>query len=333
MIKHIQAIPYLYNSPGIKRASKEPEWLTYIKDLYEGNFAPIPQNILQYEPDKYIYFQALAIFGGQKFGANDNGDYFSIEELEKSYLTFIGKGVYIEHREDSPNQAVGLIFDAQFIKEGFVVVSGFLDKTYYNKYKDYIEKPDFKVSMSVAVGSYRCMSCGKKYINLSNRCIHTKNFLGTTYKGEFIAEENFNLHFTGLSLVEIPGEPKVQAQITNDLLFLDGIEERTDEAIRAQYESTLKAIDEVRKQGEQENLANLGIDVSIDYSGLVENELVTAGKHIKKASLNDSPYLYVGVTNNNNIKLSINYSSLPQNLKNILVLKKSGPSYKCIEIM
>src|SRR3982751_2063560 len=45
---------------------------------------------------------------------NRNGDCFPYDELKKSYVSFIGKGVYTDHNADSVNDMKGIILDAVF---------------------------------------------------------------------------------------------------------------------------------------------------------------------------------------------------------------------------
>ena len=51
-------------------------------------------------------------------GANDNGDYFSHEELVKKYKTFIGKSVFVDHDNENVEKARGIIFDAVYNNKG-----------------------------------------------------------------------------------------------------------------------------------------------------------------------------------------------------------------------
>jgi len=62
--------------------------------------------------DDYIYVVARAISAYEEWGPNDNGDAFEWDELLKSYQTFVKGGVYLDHDNDDPSKAIGIILDA-----------------------------------------------------------------------------------------------------------------------------------------------------------------------------------------------------------------------------
>jgi intein/homing endonuclease len=75
-------------------------------------------------PDHSYIANGVAVF-------NSNGDLFEDTELEKSYHTFIGKGVYYNHDSDSPDKAFGIILDATyhaFPDDKYVQILAAIDK-------------------------------------------------------------------------------------------------------------------------------------------------------------------------------------------------------------
>lgn len=63
-------------------------------------------------PERYLYLQSMAVSGGEKHGPNNNGDYFTWEELLARYRTFIGAAVNVDHNNNKPELAIGMIIDA-----------------------------------------------------------------------------------------------------------------------------------------------------------------------------------------------------------------------------
>src|SRR5665213_1989706 len=63
-------------------------------------------------PERYLYLQSMAVSGGEKWGPNNNGDYFMWAELLARYRTFIGAAVNVDHLNSKPELAIGMIVDA-----------------------------------------------------------------------------------------------------------------------------------------------------------------------------------------------------------------------------
>ena len=66
-----------------------------------------------YDPDNFLYYRARAITADV---SNSNGDYFPIKEVKAAYESFIGKGVYLNHDNDIPEKAFGLVLDAEMVE-------------------------------------------------------------------------------------------------------------------------------------------------------------------------------------------------------------------------
>ena len=73
--------------------------------------------------------------------ANDNGDFFSEEELKKSYKSFIGKSAFVDHDNENVEKARGIIVDAVWNDKGkYVELLKAVDKKAYPELARGIEK-------------------------------------------------------------------------------------------------------------------------------------------------------------------------------------------------
>ena len=59
-----------------------------------------------YDPKNFTYFRTRAITADE---SNQNGDLFPADEVEKSYKSFIGVGLYKDHDADSVEKAIGKV--------------------------------------------------------------------------------------------------------------------------------------------------------------------------------------------------------------------------------
>jgi hypothetical protein len=70
--------------------------------------------VFNYTPrEGYLYVRSRAISSR----CNDNFDMFPAEEIEKSYLTFIGKPVFVNHHNEDHRRSRGVIIDAALHKD------------------------------------------------------------------------------------------------------------------------------------------------------------------------------------------------------------------------
>ena len=75
--------------------------------------AHISSKEFEYDPDNFLYYRARAITADV---SNSNGDYFPLKEIKAAYDTFIGKAVYLNHDNDDPSKAFGLVLDAEMVE-------------------------------------------------------------------------------------------------------------------------------------------------------------------------------------------------------------------------
>lgn len=169
-----------------------------------------------------IYVRSRAISSR----CNDNYDNFPAEEIKKAYRTFIGKPVFVNHRNEDHRRARGVIIDAalhedrnpdgspdtwaevlmevdgcSFPKLAKALLAGHIDRT----------------SMGCDVQMSVCSACGNKATNPSEYCVHIPAMKGTRIyrhtangkrRGEVIHETCYGLGFFENSLlVEEPADP------------------------------------------------------------------------------------------------------------------------------
>lgn len=95
--------------------------------------------------DDYLYVRVRAISSR----VNKNHDGWPSAELEKSYRTFIGKPIFVDHHNHDPQKARGVIVDAQFHNEDEKTSS--LDPYYASPDCDPLHKPPVWVELLLEV--------------------------------------------------------------------------------------------------------------------------------------------------------------------------------------
>ena len=116
----------------IKIAPKESDF------LYVRNRAVSAGNVLD-KGEGYAelididqFYKAFERYAHKCRGANDNGDFFSHEELIKKYKTFVGKSVFVDHDNENVEKARGIIIDAVYNNKGkYVELLKAVDKKAY----------------------------------------------------------------------------------------------------------------------------------------------------------------------------------------------------------
>lgn len=144
--------------------------------------------------------------------ANDNGDFFSEEELKKSYKSFIGKSAFVDHDNENVEKARGIIVDAVWNDKGkYVELLKAVDKKAYPELARGIEKGYISdTSMGCRCGSSICSICGNKAVTEDDFCEHIKNYKGSTYNGLPVFEDNRDVEFFEDSFVCIGADPEAK---------------------------------------------------------------------------------------------------------------------------
>ena len=177
-------------------------------------------NVVAEKNDNFTYFQTIALHSDVP---NLNGDIFPLDELKKSYKSFIGRGLYLDHNAQSVANAVGKVFDAKLIeipgateeegKYGVVCLCGVDKTTHPDIAKKVASGVIDSVSMGASVGSCTCGICGVKCSTPEEFCIHLQHQGQIDPDtGKKCTSINHDVSFTELSLVGVPADPYAKMQ-------------------------------------------------------------------------------------------------------------------------
>jgi hypothetical protein len=144
--------------------------------LSDFNFTP--------EPD-YLYTVSRAISSR----VNANYDGWPVDQIKKSYKTFIGRPIYVEHNNSDPERARGVILDAVYretkLASGITDASVYclmeVDAKTFPKLAAAIEDGQLNaVSMGADVEGTQCSACGKYASKPAEYCTHIPRLKGRT---------------------------------------------------------------------------------------------------------------------------------------------------------
>lgn len=211
-----------------RRASIPQKYATVLNSYRKAN------NIKQIAPynSEFEFFRVIGVHGDIP---NTNGDMFRWGSLEDNtqpellrydekmdrhiYSTFVGKGNYKDHQNDSVVKAVGILLDSVPNHK----VRGIEVLVAVDKEKDpmlirginqgYISD----VSMGARVTYSICSICDKVAHNELEYCSHIKNWKGQQYSGpetgwkpKLAYEDNRGVEFIELSWVTVGADPKAK---------------------------------------------------------------------------------------------------------------------------
>ena len=146
-------------------------------------------------------------------GANDNSDYFSVEELlrekihegksVRAFETFVGVPFFTNHKNDNVEEARGRIINAFYdLDEHCVYCDVRIDAKMYPKLARGVKEGYISdVSMGTAVEYSVCSICGNKAAKSEEYCTHIKNAKGKKFGGQKCYEINHGLKFIEISAV------------------------------------------------------------------------------------------------------------------------------------
>lgn len=192
-------------------------WRNFVKQANEEptKIFKLPQLAYKFDTDHFLYLTARMISGMEKWGHNGNYDAFPWEEIKKAANTAIGKGFYIEHKEDSEADAKGAILDVfPNDEDQYLVALCCIDKEEYPEFVQQILDGTYnQVSMSCLANCCICSFCGNEAHSFDELCEHMNSNLPMLYlkgkkddKGNDIYEINKDICFTGLSAVAVPAD-------------------------------------------------------------------------------------------------------------------------------
>ena len=195
------------------------QWRDFVKQANENPSNDrtkfLPPEAYKYDTKNFLFLTARAISGMEKHGYNGNFDAFPWEEIKKALPTYPGVGFYIEHKEDSEEDAKGIVLDAVANDEDeYAVCLCAIDKNEYPEFcQQIIDGTYNQVSMSCLASTCICSKCGNVATSFDNLCEHMNPNNPITYmkgkkdeNGDYVYEINKDICFTGLSAVEVPAD-------------------------------------------------------------------------------------------------------------------------------
>jgi hypothetical protein len=157
---------------------------------------------------------------------NQNGDAFPESELLreivdpkdstktiKAFQTFIGKGLFTDHKSSEVENIRGIILDAAYDHEAKGVdLLIALDKVNYPELARQVSAGySTQVSMGTQVNYSLCSSCGNKAVTEHDYCQHVASGKGLSRAGQKrIYEVNNGLNFIELSMVGNAADPRAK---------------------------------------------------------------------------------------------------------------------------
>ena len=187
--------------------------------IHASNGLDIVAELQDRNPEEWVIFRARAIDAGGSettgehyFGANDNGDYFSEEELLKeadgcnglkSFETFINVPLFTNHQNDDVEKARGKIVNSFYDKKNHCIyVDAMIDaKAYPELARGIREGYISDCSMGCSVQWSECSICGNSAIKEEDYCSHIRNHKGKKLGGKDVYEKNHGIKFIELSAV------------------------------------------------------------------------------------------------------------------------------------
>ena len=151
------------------------------------DIAPVKlEDFPNFKPEKgYVYAASRAISSR----VNANYDGWPVDQIKKSYKTFVGRPIYVEHNNSDPERARGVILDAIYkeakLDSGVIDASVYclmeVDAQTFPKLAGAIMDGKLKaVSMGADVDGTQCSACGKYASKPSEYCVHIPRMKGRT---------------------------------------------------------------------------------------------------------------------------------------------------------
>jgi hypothetical protein len=160
----------------------------------------------------FLYTQVRAISAR----VNQNYDGWPSAELKKSYRSFVGKPVFVNHQNEDPELARGRVVAARYVERGpdkYIETVMEIDAKRFPKLaKEIISGGLDSVSMGVEAGFTICSVCDNKATDVWDMCKHIKFRKGEMMRNEktgkktLVYENCFKLGFFELSYVFDPAD-------------------------------------------------------------------------------------------------------------------------------
>lgn len=210
--KTLEVIPNVKTAKTITIAPKEDDF------LYVRNRAVSAGNVIENSDGSASsipideFYKNYERYSKICRGANDNGDFFSEEELKNSYKSFIGKSVFVDHQNENVENARGIIVDAIWNDRGkFVELLKAVDKKAYPELARGIELGYITdTSMGCRCGKSICSICGNEAVVEDDFCEHVLYYKGSTFNGLPVFEDNREVEFFEDSFVTQGADPQAK---------------------------------------------------------------------------------------------------------------------------
>jgi hypothetical protein len=181
-----------------------------MREVRKSVFMPI-------DTKRFMGVRCRACSGMEKWGPNTNGDGFPAKELEKSHLSLIAKGFYIEHASFDPRNAIGIIAHAEWSPvDQFVTAIALVDKQQFPDEANMIRRglagKVAGVSIGCIAGEAQCSVCGNVARKKHEICACMDRGNPLCVKGRRLASGNVaydvcrNLTFYELSYTKSPAD-------------------------------------------------------------------------------------------------------------------------------
>lgn len=190
-------------SKVVKIAPKEEDFLyVRVRAVSAGNAIENPDGTTTHIPMEE-FMKNIKKYSKSCRMANDNGDFFSYEELKDKYKTFIGKSAFVDHQNENVENARGIILDAAWNEKGkFVELLIAVDKVGYPELCRGVEMGYITdVSMGCRCGHSICSVCGNEAVTEEDFCDHIKSYKGSSFQGVPVFEDNKDIEFFEISFV------------------------------------------------------------------------------------------------------------------------------------
>lgn len=153
------------STPMRKTASRFPAFVENNESVMRrvASLSPIMLN-----PEKFLYMRTRMVSAVEMHGPNANGDAFEHIELAQRYPTFINAAINVDHDNDDPEKAVGIILDARYIPEQMYVegIHAIDRERAEAKHPGIIKKLEERVIKDTSMGCFVeasiCSSCLKE---------------------------------------------------------------------------------------------------------------------------------------------------------------------------
>ena len=169
---------YLVDFAPLSEFDACQKWKQIVAKNYGKAFSEkLPEELIEYNPDNFLYVKTFFASSGENFGQNRNHMYFPEEALKEFSASMIGKGVYIEHNEDIPDLAVGIVLDSFYSTQHHRSVAVLaVDRKAYPSLVKKLEDGEFRAtSMTCVCLESICSVCGHKVGSDGRVCSHLKD--------------------------------------------------------------------------------------------------------------------------------------------------------------